>query len=190
MPSAIDLAATVRRLRQEKRLSGVALCEKTKTLDPRTLTAFEKGRIKNPSIQTLKALAEGLDLTISDLFRQAEMQNEKYFCLGSQKGIYKMDFPSKGIQLISFTPLAKDFFCGKVILESQKEFDQTLLAHSGSFFFLTLIGQFEGVIEGKGIVLKEGESLFFSGNMKFSLSNPLQRNSVLLLMTSPSFLSA
>ena len=187
---SLEIGATVRRLRDARNLSGVELCRRGKGIDPKTLTALEKGRIKNPSIATLGALAKGFGMTVSDLFRQAEIEHENYFSRGSQKGLYKIDFPAQGIQLISFTPLSAELFCGKMIVEGQKRFDEKLLECSGAFFLMPLIGQFEGEIEGRRAVLKEGENLFFYGGMKFFLKNSFQRYSTLLLVAAPSCFQA
>jgi len=184
----LEIGSVVRQLREEKGLSGVELCRRGKGIDPKTLTALEKGRIRNPSIATLEALAKGFGMTVSDLFRRAEFDQRDFFSLGSQKGLYKIDLPSQGIQLISFTPLMEDFFCGKMILEGQKRFDEKIFSGGGTFFVMTLIGQFAGEIEGRKVILKEGDNLYFYGGMRFYLTNALQRNSALLLVTSPSCL--
>ena len=124
-----------------------------KGIDPKTLVALEKGRIRNPSIATLEALAKGFGMTVSDLFRRAEFDQRDYFSLGSPKGLYKIDLPSQGIQLISFTPLMEELFCGKMILEGQRRFDEKLFDRdgAGAFFIMILIGQFEGEIEGRRV---------------------------------------
>lgn len=184
----LDMGQVVRRLRSEKGLSGAELCRRGKGIDPKTLVALEKGRIKNPSIATLEALAKGFGMTVSDLFRQAEFDQREYFSLGSQKGLYKIDLPSQGIQLISFTPLMEELFCGKMILEGQRRFDEKLLGGGGAFFVMTLIGQFEGEVEGRKVTLKEGDNLYFYGGMRFHLMNTLQRNSTLLWVAVPSCL--
>ena len=124
----LDMGQAVRRLREEKGLSGAELCRRGKGIDPKTLVALEKGRIRNPSIATLEALAKGFAMTVSDLFRQAEFEQRDYFSLGSQKGFCKIDLPAQGVQLISFTPLMEDLFCGKMILEGQRRFDERLFA--------------------------------------------------------------
>lgn len=186
----LEIGPAVRKLREEKGLSGVELCRRGKRIDPKTLVELEKGRIRNPSIATLEALAKGFGMTVSDLFRQAEFDQRDYFSLGSQKGLYKIDLPSQGIQLISFTPLMEELFCGKMILEGQKRFDEKLFGGGGAFFIMTLIGQFEGEVEGRKAVLKEGDNLFFYGRMKFYLANSLQRNSTLLMVAVPSCLKA
>lgn len=187
----LDIGRIVRRLREERNLSGVEFCRRGKGIDPKTLVALEKGRIRNPSMTTLEALAKGFGITVSDLFRQAELEQRNYFSLGSQKGVCKIDLPSQGIQLISFTPLTEALFCGKMILEGQKRFDEKLLSGGGgAFFVMTLIGQFEGEVEGRKVLLKEGDNLYFYGGMKFHLANALQRNSTLLVVAAPSFLKA
>ena len=184
----MDLNQTLRRLRIEKGLSGADLCRRAGDLDPKTLTAVEKGRIKNPSIKTLLSLSRGLGITVGDLFRQAEMEMDRHLYLGSQKGAFQIDFPWWGVKVVSFTPFIKDFFCGKLILAARQKVDETLLKHPIPFFISTLIGRVEVVIEGKIIDLKEGGNLFFNGILKHSFYNPLHRESILLIVTAPSFL--
>ena len=189
MSETLDLPSAVRRLRQENKLTGVALCRKAGGgLDPRTLTALEKGRIKNPSIKTLQAVARGLGISVSELFRQTEIRIDRHFFLGSQKGAYQIDFPSWGIKIVSFTPLLKDFFCGKLIFSAHKKLDQTMLKHPLPIFVSTLFGRLEASFEGKTLSLKEGDNIFFNGVLRHSFYNPLERESVLLIMTAPSFL--
>ena len=184
----VDINQTVRRVRQERGLNGVSLCERAGDLNPKTLTALEKGRIKNPSIKTLHSVARGLGLTISDLFRQAEMGIDRHFYVGSQKGAFQLDFPWQGIRAISFTPFIKNFFCGKLIFSAQRRLDETLLKHPLPIFVWTLVGRFEVKVEGKKLDLREGDNLFFNGILKHSFYNPLHRESVLLMVTAPSFL--
>ncbi len=186
----LEIGPIVRCLRKERGLSGAELCRRGKGIDPKTLVALEKGRIRNPSIATLGALAKGFGMTVSDLFRRAEFDQRDYFSLGSQKGLCKIELPSQGIQLISFTPFLEELFCGKMILEGQKQFDEKLFGGIGAFFIMTLIGQFSGEVEGRKVVLKEGDNLYFFGGMKFCLANALQRNSTLLLVSVPSCLRA
>jgi transcriptional regulator with XRE-family HTH domain len=189
-PAPLDIGAAVLKLRQEMGLKGVDLCRRAKVLDPKTLTAIEKGRIKNPSVATLQALAGGFGITVSELFRHAELSDERHFRIGTQKGLYKMEFASKGIQMVSFTPLNEEFFCGKIILEGERGFDDSFLSHKGAFFVMSLVGQVEGDVEGKTVPLKEGASLYLRGGMRFRLQNPAQRNASLLLVTVPSCVSS
>ena len=187
-PMKLDLYGTLRRLRKEKNLSGVELCRRAGDLDPKTLTAVEKGRIHNPSIKTLQSLAKGLGVSVSDLFRQTEIGMEDYFCLGSQKGGFDLNFPKLGVKMVSFTPFMKEFFCGKLIISARRRLDDQVLHHPLPIFISCLIGRFEIVVEDKRALLKEGDNLFFNGTFRHSFQNLLRRDSVLLMVTAPSFI--
>ena len=184
----ININQTIRRLRKEKGLTGVALCKGSGDLDPRTPTAVEKGRIINPSIKTLHSVARGLGVSVSELFRHAEMGIDRNLYLGSQKGAFQIDFPWRGIKAVSLTPFIKDFFCGKLILGARKKIDQTFLKRPLSLFISVVFGRFEITVESRQIKLREGENLFFNGILRHSFYNPLERESVMLFITAPSFL--
>lgn len=82
----------------------------------------------------------------------------------------------------------KNFFCGKLIFSAQRRLDETLLKHPLPIFVWVLVGRFEVRVEGRKIDLREGDNLCFNGVLKHSFSNPLHRESVLLIVTAPSFL--
>ena len=184
----IDVAAAVRNLRQQKGLSGVLLCRRAGDLDPKTLTALEKGRIKNPSIKTLQSVARGLGVTVSHLFRSIEEGFESNFALGTPKGAFTLDFGKKGSKIISYTPLIRDFFCGKLILAPRTHMSETLLNHPVPIYLSTLVGRVEITVESGKSLLREGESIFFNGALSHAFYNPLHRESSLLMVMAPSFL--
>ena len=184
----LDLNKTIRDLREEKKLSGIELCKKSGNLDPRTLTAVEKGRIRNPSLETLQAIAKGLSISISDIFRRAETTQEEYLYQGSQKGFFQMEFSKWGVRMVSFTPPNADFFCGKLIFGPRKKLSHHWLKASRSLYLSVMVGRFEATVENRTFLLKEGENLFFHASLKHSLANQQQRESVLLLVAAPSFL--
>lgn len=179
---------TLRALREEKRLSGAELSRRA-GIDPRTLNALEKGRIKNPSLETLDAVAGGLGVLVSDLFRRAEAGKKKHVILGTPKGFFQIDFPQWGIKAVSFTPWIENFFCGKFIFGARKKMPDTLLPPFGPLFLSVLVGRFEVQVEEQKYLLKEGESLFLSGKLKHSFQNTQEKESVLQVMTAPSFLT-
>lgn len=184
----INVPAIVRSLRQTKGLSGVELCRRAGDLDPKTLTALEKGRIKNPSIRTLESLARGLGVAVSDLFKQAELNVERNLWIGTQKGTLFIDFPQKGVKIVSFTPLIKEFFCGKLIFAPKITVDETLLNHPVPIYISSLVGRVELQVETQKVILNEGENIFFNGVLKHTFHNPLHKESSLLMVMAPSFL--
>ena len=183
---SFSLHETIRKLREEKRLTGAELSRRS-GLDPRTLHAIEKGRIKNPSLQTLDALAGGLGVLTSDLFRRVEAGRKKHVILGTPKGFFQMNFSEWGIKVVSFTPWISDFFCGKFIFGARKKMQEALLPPSLPFFLSVLVGRFEVQVEEQKYLLKEGESLFLSGKLRHSFQNIQEKESVLQVVMAPSF---
>ncbi len=186
---SLNVGQTVRLLREQKRLTGAELCKRSGGLDPKTLTAVEKGRIRNPSIQTLEGIARGLGVTVSAIFRQAELGSEKFFLRSSQKGVFHLQF-NPGIELVSFTPFTPEIFCGKFIVGGRKTLDRDLIHFDGVIFAMALVGNFRVKMERHELEIHEGENLYFRGSFDFSFYNPNYRNAALLVVTSPSFLSA
>ncbi len=187
--TSINVGQTVRFLREKQRLTGAELCKRSGGLDPKTLTAVEKGRIRNPSIQTLEGIARGLGVTISAIFRQAELGSEKFFLRSSQKGVFHLQF-DPGVELVSFTPFTPGIFCGKFIIGGRKTLDRNLIRFDGTVFAMSLVGNFRVKMEQHELEIREGENLYFRGSFDFSFYNPNYRNAALLVVTSPSFLSA
>lgn len=186
--SKIPLHEIIRKMREEKKMTGAEMSRRA-GMDPRTLNALEKGRIKNPSLETLDAVARGLGILVSDLFRRTEAGKKNQVILGSPKGFFQMDFPQWGIKVVSFTPWIGDFFCGKFIFGARKQFQETLLPASLPLFLAVLVGRFEVQVEEQKYLLKEGESLFLSGKVRHSFQNILEKESVLQVVTAPSFLA-
>lgn len=178
----------VRDLRLEKKMTGAELCRKSGRLDPRTLTALEKGRIKNPTLETVKSVAAGFGLSMSELLRRSEEKSSRVFYAGTQKGFFQMDFPSMGIRVVSFTPVTPDFFCGKFIFGSRRRIEESLLPPDLPVFVSVLVGRFEVWAAKSAIVLKEGDNLYLKGGSGPVFQNLLERESVLQVVTAPSFL--
>lgn len=183
----LSLGTTIRRLRKRAGLTGAELCRRSGGMDPRTLTAIEKGRIRNPSLENLQRICKGLGCLVRDLFTAAEMTNERNYHRGSQKGFFHMEFPKLGVKIISATPPIPEFFCGKLILEPQRKVTEDLLRHPRPLFVEVVMGQIEFEVENERMTLKEGENLFLHGGLRHSFRNPLNRDSALWLVTAPSF---
>lgn len=183
----IDLAGTIHSIRKSKKLSGVDLCRLAGNLDPRTLDAVEKGRIKNPSLQTLQSITHGLGMTVSELFRQSETDATHCYVKGSQKGRCEVNFPQQGFKIVVFSALTKDFLFGKVVLEGKKIINNTFLKHPYPMFISPMVGHIEVSMDGNVLSLKEGENLSFSGSARYQISNLTHKDAVFLLVTAPSF---
>lgn len=183
----IHLGRTIRELREKAGLSGVELSRRSGGMDPRTLNAIEKGRIRNPSLDRLERIARGLGCLVSGLFIQAEMDLDRTYHPGSPKGIFQMEFPKWGLKVVSSTPPIQEFFCGKLILAPHGRVPGELLSRPSPVFLEVVIGRIEVEVEHKKLTLSEGENLFFNGGLEHSFRNTLNRESALWLVTAPSF---
>ena len=187
-PAKIDLGKAILRLRERQGLGATELCRRSGALDPKTLNAIEKGRIRNPSLESLQAIAKGLDCLIKDIFAEGELEAEGNFSLGSQKGAFRVEFPDLKIVAVSFTPLGTKFFCGKLLFGPKASVSGNLISHSASVFAEVVMGRFEIAVESKTVSLKEGDNLFLNGGLKHSFRNSLNRDSVLRIVALPTVL--
>ncbi len=186
----LDIGKTVRDLREAKGLRGVDFCKRVKGLNPKMLTAVEKGRIKNPSIKTLSALSQGLQISVSELFKHAETAEENAFYLSDAKSNQPIEINAEGVKFWSLTPLAQNLFCGKLQIASGKSFSDKHLNLVGIVFIQSLVGDFSGVINGRETLFRAGEGVSFFGNgARYFIQNTTHRLSSLLLVTSPSCIS-
>ena len=183
----IRIGEAIRKLREKAGLTGAELCRRSGGMDPRTLTAIEKGRIRNPSIESLQGIAKGLGCLVRDVFTRAEMALDRNYYFGSQKGVYQMEFSKLGLKVVSATPPIPQFFCGKFILAPRQIVAGELFKRTAPLFLEVVMGQVEFGIEGEKLTLKEGENLLFNGGLRHSFRNTLNRESTLLIVTAPSF---
>ncbi|MBI3999608.1 MAG: helix-turn-helix domain-containing protein, partial [Candidatus Omnitrophica bacterium] len=181
--SGLKLGETLRRLRERQGLSGAELCRRSGGLDPRTLVAIEKGRIKNPSIESLQKLASGLGCLVKDIFAACEMELEQNYWIGSQKGAFQFEFPKAGLKIISATPFRAPFFCGKLILAPKGYVSADLLKSPFPVFLEIVLGKVEFTLEKQTLTLKEGENVFFDGGFGYALRNLLNRETVIGCVT-------
>ena len=181
------IGKTILKLREKAGLTGAELCRRSGSLDPRTLNAIERGRIRNPSLDSLQRIAKGLGCLVRDLFTHAEMEMDLNFYKGSPKGVFQIEFPKLGLKVVSVTPPNPHFFCGKVILAPKRKASGGLLANSSPVFIEVIMGRVEFSVEAEVVTLTEGENLFFNGGLRHSFRNLLNRESTLWLMTATSF---
>lgn len=181
------LGLTIRKLRERRGLSGAELCRRGRGIDPRTLNAIEKGRIRNPSLEHLERIAKGLGCLVSDLFSRAEVDLKRNYARGTSKGVFQMEFAKWGLKVVSATPPIPEFFCGKLILAPQRKVPGELLNRPSPLFLEVVIGRIEIAVENEAVTLSEGENLYFNGGLRHSFRNILNRESALWFVTAPSF---
>jgi len=154
-------------------------------IDPRTLNAIEMGRIRNPSIDRLRALAGGLNLSLTQLLDRYESDSPENFIQGSPAGIFTMDFGAKGYKFISYTPPISEMFCGKLVLKGKRRFEPLQFRDASLIFIQIIYGKLLVTCNGSERPLREGETLLFNGGNSFKFSNPLVRDTSILFIATP-----
>jgi len=159
-------------------------------VDPRTINAIEKERIKTPSLKNLVSLAHALDISVASLFSAPDPQENKIFLNGNQKGNHTLAFSKAGFRVICYSPMIPDLFVGKVILSLGTHVGHERLPTQGMIFAQPIIGKLRITFDGEEFLVREGSYVFFDGRFPHSYSNPELRESTFLLVTAPSFLSS
>ncbi|PIQ87436.1 MAG: hypothetical protein COV74_00760 [Candidatus Omnitrophica bacterium CG11_big_fil_rev_8_21_14_0_20_45_26] len=181
------IGAAMRVLRQRRGQKAVELA-KSAGLDPRTYAAIEKGRIKNPSLQNIEAIARALDITPSELFSQHTTQQPDNLFIGTQKGEFTLDYEERGFRIISFTPPHPSFFVGKVLMHQGARLDAGIFPMEGHLFIQIVFGKLALSVNRQEFFLKEGNTLLINSKLPYAFFNPHIRETSFLLTSVPSFI--
>ncbi len=184
-----EIGITIRSYRKKQGKSAVDLA-KDAGIDPRTLAAIESGRIKNPSIQKIQAVAKALGISPAEFFYTAEAKNSKSTYHGSQKGEFYIDATEQGYRIISFIPIIPDFFAGKVILRDGGKLSREHLRPGGRVFIQVIFGKLTVEVCERQYSLKEGSHFLLDGQIPYEFQNHSAKECSFLLFTTPSFLGS
>jgi len=153
----------VKQARMEKRLSLKELSDKTGV--SRSMLSQIEREEKNPTIQIACQIAEGLNVTLSQLLDQ---QDEKEIIIirkvdrqilrdeysGFERHLLSPSFPSKGIEFILN------------ILPTQAETGIFPSHKHGVYEFITVVqGKLQAVLGVETYELDEGDSIYFDANL-------------------------
>jgi transcriptional regulator with XRE-family HTH domain len=165
---------SLRRLKQLRKGQGYTLknlAEKS-GLSPTYLSQIERG-MSNPSIGTLKKIADAMSITIVSLLGFEETdENEKeleenirkrqeVFVIKKEKR-KMLVYPGETRKAFLLTPdLRRKLEILLTYEEPQQENDEDWYQHEGEEFGFILEGRYEVIVEGRTYVLEEGDSIYF-----------------------------
>jgi XRE family transcriptional regulator, regulator of sulfur utilization len=185
----IDPGHVIRQKREQLGFKGVELAKRA-GINPGTLDAIEKGRIKSPSLKNLNSIACAMNISMAALFVNNTSGDGELFVGGNQKGQHTIEFPKEGLRIVSYVPIVPTYFIGKVIIKGETRIEHKTLPTSGMIFVQTIMGKISIEFEGKDYLIREGNYVFFDGCFQHSFYNPHYKESTFLLVSSPSFLSS
>lgn len=187
--SIIPFNKVIRKLRKSRGLTQAGLAKLT-DIHPRTIAAMETGLIQNPTFDNLLRISHSFGISLKDLIGRAEGETSGAALSGNEKGELDIAHSPSGTHLISYTPLDKDIFVGKIILDGRKRIDGKKLGRAKKIFLQAIIGKMELVLEDKNYFLAEGGWLLFDGGLGWNLYNPLLKKSSSLIVSVPSLIGA
>ncbi len=178
-------------IRRQRELLGwraVELARKAE-INPRTLDAIEKGRIKSPSLHNLESISSALGISTASLFSKSEENTDLFYLGGNQKGQHAIEFGKHGFRVVCYAPLISNLFVGKIIVQGETKIDHKILPTSGMIFVQTIMGKLSVQFDGKEQLIKEGSYAFFDGYFPHYFYNPQFKECTFFLVTAPSFLA-
>ncbi len=182
-----EIGDVIRKLREDRGQRATQLAKRA-GIDPRTFAAIEKGRIKNPSLQNLRAIASALGVSPADFFYLAEATQFANLYHGSSKGEFSFQSADRKFHLVSFTPLIPYFFIGKVVMQANARIKADALPVKGYIFLQVILGKLSVTVNEEEHFIKEGEHFLLNGRLPHQFVNSAMRESAFLLVTVPSFL--
>lgn len=170
----------LRALRKQKGLSIRALAEKC-GISVNTLSLIENDKT-SPNVNTLKLLAEGLEIPIMSFFEEEKSDNELVYQRQGQRpqmrfGNGTLEKLGEGLPPLGAEPIL-------VTLESIKENVQEI-SHAGREFIYCLEGSVMCVIAGQTYPLQPGDSILFNARAPHRWLNAHPEPSKLLVLFCP-----
>jgi transcriptional regulator with XRE-family HTH domain len=176
----------LKRIREERNLSLRDIAKKI-DISPSFLSQIENGKT-NPSVATLKAIADALSTTIAALMGEEVRADDNYIIRESErKSIGNLGNGIKIHLLTSHDPYKQMeplFFT----FESDASSGDTPYQHYGQEFLLVLSGSIELMLNSTRYVLRKGDTMYFNSNMPHSYRNiDKDKTEVVWVVTPPSF---
>ena len=165
------------------------------------LSKVENGRTQ-PSLQTLHKLTQTLEISIGKLFAESESDKLRYFMKAKDRPSIALSQEGQekpGIRLESIIPHSNPQLLMASIHIVQpggstggRGLDGNdnvgTIVHEGEETGYILTGQLELTIDGKTVVLDEGDSFFFESHLRHGYRNPGNTETrVLWVCTPPTF---
>ena len=164
----IDVGSRLRQLRQERGKSMRALA-RASGLSTNALSMIERART-SPSVSTLYKIADALEVPITAFFRAEPPKQEIVFRKANQRN--RVNFPNgvwEGLGGESFVGFVEPFMLKLDRGASSGPFG---MLHTGHEFVMCLGGQLEYEVEDQTFLMKPGDSLIFSAQLRHRWHNP------------------
>jgi len=181
------IGEAIRLSRKAKKITLVELSRLTGVAQA-TLSRIETG-VMQGTIDSHKKIAEALGVSLAELYsgidtRKQNIDNE------SQSARSSANYLSEKVRCEILTPSAphKKMFPMHIRFEPKGEVTLEPLERGVDKFIYCLTGKIQIVVENDSYELQEGDSLYFDASLPHQFTNLAERESRLIVVTSPSTL--
>jgi len=175
-----QLGHKLRSLRKKRGLSLKKLGERI-DCSPSYLSMVENGKV-DPGISRLKKIADGLDVTIVDLFQKQDGQE---VVIRKEDRIHAEFHRSKTKIEILVPQLSNKLIDARIATIYPGGSSEGDYRHPGEEFGLILKGRLDLTIDGDFYELREGDSFYFSSNRNHRFRNPGKEDTMVVWVNTP-----
>lgn len=182
MDKEINVGATIKKIRIEKGLLLKDVAKKCK-ISSSMLSQIEKGNA-NPSLNTVKAIAQTLEIPLFKFFIEAEkeeininiLKKENRKIINTKKIRYELLSP-EGSTNIEYMKM--------VFTEKNAESSKEPMAHKGEEIALLLSGKVKITIENQSCIMEPGDSVHIPALKPHKWTNMNNGESIVLFSVTP-----
>jgi len=180
----INLGKKISNIRKLKKMTIKDLSEKS-NVTASMLSQLERG-LANPSINTLKTIAQALDIQLFTLFVEDEAKDNLVVKPQDRK---QMIIPSEGNEIITYELLSPDLKgdveLAIMTLTPKSHTSKDNFKHTGEEVAYVSSGQVHLFLDDQEIVLEEGDSVKIPPNMMHRWYNPYADEATVIFAVSP-----
>lgn len=182
-----EISKRLKEFRTSKKLTLEQLAQKTECTKS-YISQQEKG-LTAPSVSMLSRLASALNIHVADFFREIDNQEEEDWCLRKAKR-RKINYPDGKVvtELLTRSVFQKKMqpIVTKIKPGGSSDRSGKLKHPAGSEeFLLVKKGELFFEINGSKISLKEGDTLYFNGELPHRWTNKSKKNTEVLFVFTP-----
>ncbi|RJR41051.1 MAG: cupin domain-containing protein [Desulfobacteraceae bacterium] len=175
-----QLGVKLRSLRKRKQLSLKQLAERV-GCSPSYLSMVENGRL-DPGVSRLKRIADGLGITIVDLFQTSTGTS---LVIRSHDRICA-EFPSSRTRIEILVPqIPEKQIDARMAIIHPGGSSSGEYRHPGEEFGYVMRGVFELTVDGVEYSLQEGDSFYFASTSNHHFRNPGKEDTLVLWVNHP-----
>ncbi|PLR82296.1 hypothetical protein CVD25_05560 [Bacillus canaveralius] len=182
----MEFGKKIRTIREERGMTVKQLAELVECT-PSFISQIER-EMANPSINTLKKISVGLKVSLADLFEEESRSSDpgkKYIVRRNERKRFKSEIENTDIQLLTSSDIdSKTIEMHLLIVGPGGKSEKLYTNHSEEVGYV-LKGSITILLGDNQFELKEGDSIYFPGNIPHGWENNSDTEAITLFSATP-----